>query len=610
MPSPAHQHSDWRLYLYVLAPAVVVVALLGAMSIASVMVMGASRAYVGGESLWSKSRGRAVQYLNAYAASQDERDYALFEQALLVPLGDRRAREAIVAPSGLNIEAARQGFLDGGNHPDDIDGMITLLRHFGHLPLFKASVEAWTTGDGLIAQLRQQALVLRQQIREGGDLHSIRATLRHVQSLNDQLYSAEIRFSANLADAARLTEGLLIGSTIVSALILSLLGYLMMRQGLQRLHDAQQHLANANRRWELASECAGLGVFELDAEGRRLHLDAFAANLYGLPGQPVTLKGQQFLENIHPEDRGKATQTLAQAVATRSMFRVTLRTVLPDGQIRHLETIGNQAESENGEPQRYIGVVRDVTQEVARAQLALERDAAEKVAASQRSFLSRLSHELRTPLNAILGFAQLLSIDRLQPLPPNQLRQVEWILDAGHQLLKLIEDVLDLSKVESGEIHIEAVRTDLASVLHTSLILIEPALQRYQVSIVNRVPQALPALQVDPVRLQQVLVNLLTNACKFNKPNGRVMIDAQADTQHVQIDVSDTGIGLSQEDAAELFQPFRRVAAVASRVEGTGLGLYIVRQLVERMGGSVTVHSTPGEGSCFTVRLPRAPQGA
>lgn len=605
MPTPVHTASAWRLYVYVLAPAITVVALLSAMFVVSVMVMGGSRAYVGGESLWSKARSRAVQYLNGYAASKDPRDYASFEQALQVPLGDRRAREAMSKPE-LDIEAVRDGFREGGNHPEDIDAMITLFRRFGHLALFRESVDAWTTGDELIAQLRQKAIVLHRQIELGANDAAIRTTMREVQSLNERLFEAEIRFSANLAEAARVTERLLLGSTMVSALLLSMLGYLTMRQGLRRQHDAQQSLANANRRWELASVCAGLGVFELDSEGRRIHLDANAAALYGLPAQPTKLKGLQFLENIVPEDRLKASQTLAHAVATHAIFRVTLRTMLAGGQIRHLETVGNQAESENGEPKRYIGVVRDVTQEVARAQMAMERDAAERVATSQRNFLSRLSHELRTPLNAILGFAQLLSIDRQQPLPPNQSRQVEWILDAGHQLLKLIEDVLDLSKVESGEIHIEPMHVELAPVLQASLVLIGPASQRYQVSIVDRVPRDLPAMQADPSRLQQVLVNLLTNGCKFNKPGGRVTIDAHAEEQQVRIEVSDTGIGLTPEDAAELFQPFRRVAAVASRIEGTGLGLYIVRQLVERMGGSVSVRSEPGEGSCFTVRLPRA----
>lgn len=593
-----------RLYLSVLAPSLVVVTLLGTLAIFSVMLLGAVRAYVGGESLWSKARSEAVQHLRDYAASHADADYALFEAALKVPLGDRRAREGMSLPKP-DTPTIRKAFLEGGNHPDDIDGMITLFRHFGDRDLFKDSLAAWEEGDSLIAHLQAQGQLLRQAIQGQASPSQIAALLQGITQLNNALFQAEIRFSTNLARASRLTENLLAGSILLAMGALSLAGYLIMRQGLRRQHRYQQDLARANRRLELAVVGAGLGLFELDADGTVVTLDAHAAALYGLPARPVTLPGRDLLACVHPDDRQKADQAVQDALTGQRLFRLTVRVVLPgQTQARFLETIGDLPDKGQDPSQRIVGVVRDVTQEKLRQQLSIERDAAEKVAHSQRHFLSRLSHELRTPLNAILGFAQLLSMDRQQPLQATQQKQVEWILDAGQQLLKLVEDVLDLSKVEAGEISIQLTDTELSDIVNASLVLVESALQRYEVTLINRIPAQRFHVMADGSRLQQVLVNLLSNGCKYNRPGGHIILDAYDEPDHVCIVIADNGVGLAPEDAAVLFHPFHRVQAMSAKVEGTGLGLYIVKQLLERMGGSITVSSELNVGSRFIVRLP------
>ncbi|MGQ0599691.1 ATP-binding protein [Aquabacterium sp.] len=587
-----------------LAPAVVIVALVGALAIGSVKVLGAVRGYVGGESLWSKARSEAVQHLRDYASSHDPSEFAQFEAALKVPLGDRRAREGLMQAHP-DMAAIRQGFKDGGNHPDDIDGMIQLFLYFGQQDLFRPSILAWVDGDRLIAQLQETAQRLKQQIGQQASPADIKATLARVNEINIGLFQAEITFSRHLAHASRITEQILIGTMALTVVALSVAGYVVMRRGLHRQQAYQQDLRRANRRWELAVVGAELGLFDMDVDGSEITLDAQAAALYGLDRHAVTLPGRTLLESVVPEDRRRADQLREEAATGRSLFRLTMRIVLPDGQSRYLETIGSLSDNGAASKPRLTGVVRDVTQEKARARLAIERDAAEKVASSQRIFLSRLSHELRTPLNAILGFAQLLSMDHLHPLPPTQHKQVDWILDAGQQLLKLVEDVLDLSKVEAGEIGMSLQDCDLGTVLDNSLILIDPARQARDISIINRVSGSTLRVAADAQRLQQVLINLLTNACKYNKPGGHVTIDAHETHEQVSIDIADNGIGLTPEDAASLFQPFRRIAAASVGVEGSGLGLYIVKQLVERMGGSVAVSSKPGVGSRFTVCLPR-----
>ena len=598
----------WRLYLYVLAPTIVIVAFLAGLAVSSVKVLGSVRAYVAGESLWSKSRNVAVEHLLAYASTGQDADIKAFEQALTVPLGDRHAREAMQRQPA-DRHAARLGLLDGGNHPDDIDGMITLFAYFGDKSLFKPSLDAWIEGDRLIAQLQEEARTLRTLRAQRAPLSEVDEATSRVHAINDRLYETEVAFSRNLGEASRLTEGLLIGSTAGAAIALSCLGYLAIRRGLQREQLYHQDLARAHRRWELAASGAGLGLFEVDLAAGTVTLDARAATLYGLPAEQTELSGQTLLERIVPEDRRRTAQTLRAAVSDPARFQLAVRVAMPDGSARQLETLGSPPDDilDPGAASRLIGVVRDVTQEQASAQLAVERDAAERVAASQRAFLSRLSHELRTPLNAILGFAQLLAMDHLHPLPAAQHKQVNWILDAGNQLLKLVEDVLDLSKVEAGEIGMTLQDCDLGIVLDHSLVLIEAARLQHAVTIVQQVGQPAPRVVADPQRLQQVLVNLLTNGCKYNRPGGQITVDAQEDGDCVRIDITDNGIGLTPQDAKELFQPFRRVAAASAKVEGSGLGLYIVKQLVERMGGAVTVHSEPGKGSRFSVSLPKAP---
>lgn len=582
-----------------------IVSVVGLLAIGSVKALGAVRAYVSGESLWSKAHNEAVQHLRDYASSHAPQDFALFEAALKVPLGDRRAREGMMQPHH-DMAGIRQDFLDGGNHPDDIDGMVQLFSYFGEQALFKPSLQAWAEGDALIAQLQDTSQTLVRQISRQAAPEDIKATLAHINEINIRLLHTEMTFSRNLASASRLTEQLLIGMLLLAVAGLSLSGYLVTRQGLVRQQAYQQDLARANRRWELAVVGSELGLFDMDVDADAVTLDPQGAALYGLPKGTTTVSGQTLLQRINPEDRSRARRALEDARGGHNLIRLTVQITLPDGQTRYLETIGSQPESDDARAPRLIGVIRDVTQEKARARLAMERDAAEKIAASQRAFLSRLSHELRTPLNAILGFAQLLSMDRQPPLPPTQHKQVEWILDAGQQLLKLVEDVLDLSKVDAGEISIDLQDCDLGAVLDSSLVLIESARQKNDIAIINGVQGGSLRVAADAQRLQQVLINLLTNACKYNRPGGHVAIDAHEEGGLVRIDIADNGIGLTPEDAASLFQPFRRVASASLGIDGTGLGLYIVKLLVERMGGTVTVSSEHGVGSRFTVSLPKA----
>jgi len=234
-------------------------------------------------------------------------------------------------------------------------------------------------------------------------------------------------------------------------------------------------------------------------------------------------------------------------------------------------------------------------------ELLLKVDEAEKANLAKSDFLSCMSHELRTPMNAILGFGQLLDMD--DKLNAAQRDSVVEILSAGRHLLGLINEVLDLSKIESGRLDVTMEKVVISNLLPQCLVLIEPALKAQQVKLVNNMSHTDYSVQADFTRFKQVLLNLLSNAIKYNSTQGCITIDSELiDKQRLRICVSDTGDGLTKEQIDKLFTSFERLNPKLN-VEGTGIGLVITKKLIELMGGSIGVDSVPSKGSTFWVEL-------
>ena len=237
-----------------------------------------------------------------------------------------------------------------------------------------------------------------------------------------------------------------------------------------------------------------------------------------------------------------------------------------------------------------------------RGLLAATRDA-ESANRAKSEFLSNMSHELRTPLNAIIGFGQLLAHDDGMPLAPERSRGfVGHIVDAGNHLLTLINEILNLAQIESGKVSISLEPVDLREVLEECHALTRTASAQRGIRLVF--PMETPLLvNADRTRLKQVLLNLLSNAVKYNRDHGAVIVDCTAgDEGRVRIEVQDTGAGLTPEQLRSLFQPFNRLGRDAT-IEGSGIGLVLTKRLVELMGGTIGVHSTPGAGSTFWLDL-------
>ena len=245
---------------------------------------------------------------------------------------------------------------------------------------------------------------------------------------------------------------------------------------------------------------------------------------------------------------------------------------------------------------------RTLQLQTANDELTRATEVAKKANQAKSSFLSSMSHELRTPLNAILGFAQLLGSDTLNSTPEQRRDFVDYILKAGNHLLVLINEILDLSRIESGVMVISMEPVALAGVLHECHDMMEPLAAKRAIRLEFGDPGAL-YVRADRTRLKQILINLLSNAVKYNREGGTVTVEAVPFGERVRISVRDTGKGLDEGQLAQLFQPFNRLGQEAGSEDGTGIGLVVTRRLAELMGGDVGVSSKVGEGSDFWITL-------
>jgi len=257
----------------------------------------------------------------------------------------------------------------------------------------------------------------------------------------------------------------------------------------------------------------------------------------------------------------------------------------------------------------FRGITKDVTQQVQTQRAARERQmkqlAAEQASKNKSELLSRVSHELRTPLNAIIGFSQLALMDSREPLPPVQARRIEAIHAGGQRLLGLIEDMLAAARAEHSQRTLVRQPIDLALAVRNALALLLPQAGQRGVQLHERLPAGLLVL-ADEGAVSQVLLNLLGNAIKYNRPGGQVTLEARPGETQVALHIRDQGPGLREEQLARLFQPFDRLGAEQTQVPGTGLGLMISRTLVDAMGGTLAFESQPGEGTCAILGLPLA----
>ncbi len=373
--------------------------------------------------------------------------------------------------------------------------------------------------------------------------------------------------------------------------------------------QAETELETLLERAQNATEGAGIGVWARDPIRRASFWNAQMYRLRGFDPADLRPVEELALLSNHPDDQAQLDELVRRHIDDGVPYEHEMRVTWPDGSVHWLGTRGNVVRSADGTPVRMSGVNWDITQHKL-VELALrDKQAAEQASRAKSEFLARMSHELRTPLNAVLGFTQLMASDRHDPPSQQQRDRLAQMQRAGRHLLDLINDVLDLAGVESGAATPPARRVSLDSTVRESLQWVAALAAERQVTL--NAGDVGGTVLADRRRTRQILTNLLSNAVKYNRPGGSVDIETARRTHegHEQcgVVVRDTGIGMTEAQVAQLFQPFNRLGAEFSTVEGTGIGLTIVRQIVHRMGGYVEVDSKPRMGSTFTVWLPAAP---
>jgi PAS domain S-box-containing protein len=311
---------------------------------------------------------------------------------------------------------------------------------------------------------------------------------------------------------------------------------------------------------------------------------------------------------IHPDDLARVYEETAKVLSMPdAQLDVKFRVRHADGRWVVLDTRGQAIMGEDGKTVGAVVVARDVTEDLeVEAEMHVAVEVAEQASKAKSDFLSRMSHELRTPLNSVLGFSQLLEMD---DLPDHHGEAVGHIMRAGRHLLNLIDEVLDIARIESGNLELLLEHVPIRQVLGDAIDLARPLAEGQQIALVTDLEPCPDTFHVlaDRQRLLQVMLNLLSNAVKYNHAGGRVGVSVEAVSPSViRISVTDTGNGISVENIDRVFEPFDRLGAESSGVEGTGVGLTLTKYLVERMGGVIGVHSSLGQGTAFTVDLPSA----
>ncbi|SJZ41881.1 PAS domain S-box-containing protein [Trichlorobacter thiogenes] len=415
--------------------------------------------------------------------------------------------------------------------------------------------------------------------------------------------------------------------------------------------QAEDTLRESEERLQLATQSSGIGIWDWDLVTDSLVWDESMYRLYGLRREDFSGAYEAWFRCIHPDDTHLTSDAIQAALLGEKEYAPEFRIVRPDGTVRLIQAASKTFRDPDGKPLRMIGTNLDITErkqaeeQIRKLNDELEQRVQQRTAElMERSrelqdnqqalinivddlnqkteeleqanaklhdldqlksmFIASMSHELRTPLNSIIGFSSIIRDEWLGPVNPEQKENLDTIQRSGKHLLSLINDVIDVSKIEAGRIEVRLEEFDLYDLLMEAVQYLEKDLREKQLDLHLNIDHR--PVCTDRRRLLQCVINLLSNAVKFTEQGGITVTAQFMATGPVVIAVQDTGIGIAEEDIQQLFKPFVRITSLLKTVTpGTGLGLYLTRKLVvEVLGGDILCTSTVGTGSTFTLRIP------
>ncbi|MCZ7356695.1 MAG: ATP-binding protein [Candidatus Methanoperedens sp.] len=358
----------------------------------------------------------------------------------------------------------------------------------------------------------------------------------------------------------------------------------------------------SEERYKIVIQEASEGILLVDAETKRfLEANEALQNLLGYTSREIL--GMTLYDMI-PRDHETVNRSVESIKKEKHKFLGEQRYTRKDGSTVDVEVSANLITYDGKEV--LCVVVHDITERKRAENMRLEKERIVSADKAKSEFLAGMSHELRTPLNSIIGFSELLKLQKFGELGEKQAHYVDNVLNSSKFLLELINDILDLSKIEAGKIELAIEKVSVPETISETLVLIKERASKHNIVLKKELDPQLEFIEADEKRFKQVFFNLLSNAVKFSKEEGgTVTIAAKKEGDMARFSVSDTGIGIRKEDMGKLFNKFQQIDSEKSRkVEGTGLGLAISKQLVEMHGGTMTVESKYGEGTTFTFVIP------